>query len=429
MNPDRKRLLFIIIIGVFFFLRIFHLEESVNFSTDQSLGMLETYHLYQAKKLTLIGQTGSSWTEEGRYIFFGSLPYYIYMPVLYLANWQPLSISYLFIFLQFISLIILYRTITRVLKDWKLAIFFSFIFSLLPVVVEHSNYLWAPNLLIPLSVILIALVIKFMKAKHHRFILSGLTGLVGGIGFYIHPSFILAVGIVFGWVAFRRKWNLASLLFFIGGLVLGISPLIMFDLRHDFYNIRTVLFIFSESPQGAHSSAAKFNPHYLFPVIPFVLYAFSVVLKKIQQVNRFIVPVIFTGLGIYSFLTVLSVPSHGFGMPEGWNYPGVRKAEKIILSENVNDFNLIDLLTGDVRATSLRYLLIIDHKPPKTVDEYPDTQRLFIYSRLPVEEILKGNLWEIDVIRPVKFVKQWDIQNGVRLYLVERTKEPDTNSK
>jgi hypothetical protein len=117
---------------------------------------------------------------------------------------------------------------------------------------------------------------------------------------------------------------------------------------------------------------------------------------------------------------ILPVPSNGFHSAEGWNYHGLQKAKEIIISENRKDYNLVDLLTGDIRAIYLRALLTLSQKPPMTVDEYPDSKYLFIYSKVPIEELLKGSLWEMDVMKPLNLEEKWFLQNDIYLYLLKR---------
>ena len=72
---------------------------------------------------------------------------------------------------------------------------------------------------------------------------------------------------------------------------------------------------------------------------------------------------------------------------------------------------------------AIRYLVTIAGKPPLGVTEYPSAKTLFIYSKVPIEQILKGHLWEIDSVKPVKVVKKWPLQNDIYLYMVEKVEK------
>lgn len=413
MKSIIKWLPFLFILILFLFLRLNHINESFNFGTDQGLGMMETFEIYRTGKLPLIGQTGSSWNYNGRYIFFGSLPYYIYLPVFILSKWNPLSMAYLSIILQLASLIVIYYVISRY-RSQHLANIFGILFSSFPVIIDHSRYLWGPNLLIPLSGFLLALLIVMKKKR--SLINFFFIGLVIGMGFQINYSFLLA-GFVTIFVLILRKNSLFQYLFVLSGFILGVINLILFELRHDFYNIRTILFLLSKMHSLDKSGVVNFNYHYLLPVIVFLIYIFSLLLSKI---NKKITWLLLT-LAVSTVITVnFPVPTHGFTMVEGWNYKGVKKTEKIILSENKKGYNLVDLLTGDTRAMALRSLLILSDNPPLGITDYPTADYLFVYSKDPVEKILAGSLYELDSVRPVKLIKTWEIQNGISLYLLSR---------
>lgn len=413
----RKNLPLIVLASLFLFLRLYHLTDSLNFGTDQGLGMLETYNLYQAKKITLIAQTGVSWTVNGRYIFFGSLPYYIYMPVLIASRWNPLSISILFIFLQLVSVLFLYYVLVRFLKNTKTGNLFFFIFSVMPLMVDHSRFLWSPNLLISLSAVLISFLILIKVVKKRRDLLSLSVGFICGIGFYIHPSFLIPGILSLTYVIYKDR-RFKTIMLNLAGFIAGISPLIIFDLRHELYNLKTAFFVLSVSSGQAGSPAYRFNFHYLLPLIPFIIFFVSYVLTRM---NRYLVILFLSVFTVYSLAQVLPAPSNGYTMVAGWNWNGENKIKDIVLSENRKGYNIVDLLTGDTRGMAERYLLTVAGNPPLGVTDYPATDYLFVYSKDPIEKILSGKLWEIDSVRPVDIVKSWEIQNGIYLYLLARS--------
>ncbi len=421
MGKILKDIPLIVLILVFLFLRIYHLPESINFGSDPGIALLETYNLYKEKKLTLITLSGGSWMAEGRQIFFASTPYYLLMPFMIIFHWQPLAASYYFIFLQLISFVILYTVLKGVYKKSHLPLFFSLLFVFSPEAVEYSRFVWTSNLLIPVSNILLAVSLLISKKKNNNLILFFLLGFISGVGFGMHYSFALAIILVVFWMIAGRKFSFKKSLIFIISFLLALSPLIVFELRHDFYNLRTLFFILNQKEKSG-SALFTFNSHYLLSLIPFVIYTAAILLVKLEKVSRLFTHFLIIVYLLYSIWKILPVADCGFRMVSGWNYRGVEKAAEIILAENRENYNIVDILTGDSRAMALRYLLTIAGKKPLGVVEYPKAEALFIYSKVPIEQLFRHSMWEIDVIKPEKVIKRWHLQNGIYLYLVEKRK-------
>src|SRR3989338_2341684 len=185
-----RNIFLIPLVFIFLFLRLNHLKASLNFSTDQGLGLLETYEIYQSKKIRLIGFTGLSFTESGRYIYNSALLYYLLLPLMLLFKWNPLPASYFFIFLQLMSLIIIYGVL-RKHYGYHLSIVYSTLYVFFPPMIDYSRFIWTPNLLIPLSGLCLALLLLLKKSKKNYLLF--LLGFFWGIGLQLHYSFLLVM--------------------------------------------------------------------------------------------------------------------------------------------------------------------------------------------------------------------------------------------
>ena len=98
------------LIALFIFLRLYQLPLELNFSMDQGITLLKIFELWQEKKLTLIGPESSIKALNGRAFFHGPWIYYFLLPVMLISNWNPLAGSYLFIGLNLLGLILLFKT-------------------------------------------------------------------------------------------------------------------------------------------------------------------------------------------------------------------------------------------------------------------------------------------------------------------------------
>jgi hypothetical protein len=428
---------FLFVLFLFLFLRVYNLEDSLNFGSDQGMTLLEIYNLYKVKKIVLISQSGSSLTVFGRYFYFGPAFYYILLPILLIFSWNPLSISYFMIVLQLVSLIFIYRILKTIYPGRQTAFFFALLYAVTPIMVNYSRSVWSPNILIPLAGLILYFLLRLKPGKSKNTVLFILIGFFLGLGFQMHYSFFLTILVVFVWLAVKKQMTIKKILLLLSGLALGISPLIVFELRHNFYNLQTLWLYFTVKSGEKRVSIIQPHIHYFLNLLPFLFFIVSRQLSRLHPdqigkhcgqavISKKYKYPIFLALIFYliwSMQVILPKPSHGFTMVSGWNYSGEKKAAEIILAEDRKDYNVVDILTGDTRALAVRYLVTIAGKPPMGVTEYPSAKSLFIYSKVPIEQILKGHLWEIDCIKPVEVIKKWHLQNDIYLYLAEKVEE------
>lgn len=423
-----KRFIFILfLVIIFLFLRFYHLRESLTVGTDQGMHLLAIYNLYKEKKISLIGPV-SSFKIHGRNFFFGPATYYLSMPFFALSRWNPLSVSYFMIILQLTTFLILYKILASYRLRSKVDLYYALIFTFSPVMVNYARFLWNPNLMVPTSLLLIATLLKLKQKKSHQRVGMITAGFLLGLGMQFHYSYFLVIILTLIWLYRDKKLHLFSSLYLIIGFVIGFSPLILFELRHNFYNLRTFI-EFVLLSLAKDNAASVYTPgyipgYYALSVLPFIYLFISLLLSKLEKLGRLIPLFFILGYAAFSLAKILPIPSSGFLSADGWNYQGLSKAKEIIITTGKKDYNVVDLLTGDTRAMYLRALLTLVGKPPMTIDEYPDTKSLFLYSRVPIDKLLKGSLWEMDVIRPLKLVKTWYLQNGISLYLLEKTEKP-----
>lgn len=420
----KKRLLIVFIFLSFFFLRLWHLPQSLDFGSDQGLQLLESYKLYQSKKLSLIGPY-SSFSVGGRYFFFGPAPYYVPMPFLTATGWNPLAVSYLMIILQFIAMVLVCFSLLKYRRSFSSAVYFMFLYTFLPIIVNYSRFHWNPNYLLPVAGILLALILRATVYKK-SLLTFFVIGIFSGFGMQFHYSFALAIIFIIIWFVYYRLLSVRAFIILTLGFALGFIPIILFELRHNFYNTRTIIAYLTSKNTG--SSGFSWQEYYILCLMPFLVYLATGVLVRLRKIHTVMVSAILSLLAVYSLYTFLPVPDHGFLMTDGWNYPSILKMGKIIQSQNPKHFNIVDVLTGDTRAMALRYILTINGLPPAAETDYAGMAELYVYSRTPIDTIIKGSLWEIDASEPLQVKESWNIGNGVTLYLLEH-RSPDPVSE
>jgi len=416
MKNKQSTITLLSLIVIFLFLRLYQLPQKVNFSMEQGKILLDIYNLWQNKKITLVGLETSIKTASGRGFFQGPWVYYLPLPALLISNWHPLSPSYLIILFNLAGLIFLFKGLKNKF-NLPTAFFSGFLFTIMPRMVKFSQFIWNPNFLPFTSCLLIYLLLKISKKSSK--ILFFLTGLTLGFGLGHHYQFILIIIFSFLWMLYK-KFSFKSFLITFSGIIIAFSPLIIFELRHNFYNLKTILLILKNYQGQVIKNKVPF--HYFISFMPFIFLFISLLLEKIFDKKTFLQIIFVSLLILYSFLKIVPPSDSGFTMPQHWNFPSVTKTAEIIFHENYSRYNIANLLYGDTRAHALRYLLTVKKDPPLPVEQYSNADSLFAVSYQKGEQTIKNPVWEISSFCPCIVKKEWKINNQVNLFLLEKIK-------
>lgn len=410
----QKELILLFLIVLYLVVRLYQLPQVVNFSMDQGTTLLKIFELWQTKKLTLIGPESSLKTINGLSFFHGPWIYYYLLPFLLIGNWNPIYGSYAFIILNLLSLLILFKCINKFF-NFRVSFICCLFFILDITSVRFSQFLWNPNFLLFTSSLLIYFWLEIIHKP--KFLHFSLIGLVFGfsLGSHFQTIIILFIFLVF---MLLKKISLKYYFCILSGILLGLTPLLLFELKHNFYNLQILKLIFTK---GLYSPVQWPLPGYYFlSLLPFIFLLAAIVLNKLMVKNRYLAGIIITIFIFYSVMQITASPASGFTMPEGWNLAGYKKVSQLILKENKNNYNVASLLSGDTRDYPLRYLLTIANHPPKLIDQYQQLKYLFVISR-GNNSIINNPVWEINTFCPCRISKIWPIQNNINLYLLEKS--------
>ncbi len=205
-----------------------------------------------------------------------------------------------------------------------------------------------------------------------------------------------------------------GVLFILFGFCLGSLPLILFDLRNGFYNI--TVFLSSIKNLGSNSESIQFGSYYLISLIPFVIYFAAYFIARIKKSYAYAAYTFLVFYIISALVYVIPSPKKGFDMVDNWNYPSLAKASNIVISENPQNYNIVDQLTGDNRAMAMRYLLASQGSKPMGVTNYPESDYLYVITHEPLQKILENPVWEISSGDNTNELKRWKINKSVTLY-------------
>lgn len=412
MKKEKRFLL--ILIFIYLFVRLYQLPQRFNFSMDQGTTLIKVYQLWQEKKLTFIGPKSSIESVNKHTFFHGPWIYYFLLPLMLVSHWEPLAGSLLFVITNLLALVFLCLGIKEKF-GFKTALITGLFFNLSPMMINFSLFFWNPNFLPFCTACLIYLWIKISKTKNFLYFFP--AGLIIGFGLSNHFLFILATIPFLTWVL-KRKLSLKALIVFIEGLLIPFLPLILFELKHDFYNLKTALDILRFGSQQGVSFPPP--PHYYLSLLPYFFLIVALTIRKIYKKSSLIAKGFILGFIIYSLIKIIPKPQSGYTMPPGWNYLTIKKTAQIILKENKNHYNVANLLYGDTRAYALRSLLTVAGKKPMKINEYPVGENLFVVSYKNKEEVIKLPTWEVSSFCPCRVEKAWKIKNNINLYLLKK---------
>ncbi len=403
-----KILLIIFLIGSFFFLRLYKIEQRVNFSMDQGMFLLRSWDIYKNKEITLIGPTASPIVNQHQF-FQGPLIYYSLIILMMMSGWNVVAASYFLVFFNFLALAALYASAEKIFNK-KTAIITAIVYIFMPALIDFSNFIWNPNLLLTLTPFFIFSGVKSLENKKWWNYL--IWGMLGGICFQFHFQFALILLFVFLFLIFKKQ-SVKNIFLFIVGALIGYSPLLIFDLRNNFYNIKTIL----EWLKYGGDEKFVFHVYYFLSFMPFICLGLGWFLNKLKN-RKILVLLMIVFIG-NSFLKVIR-QNKAFGMPDNWNYILQKETvEKILENGCPGNFNVAETIGGDTRSHDLRFLLTIKGCEPMGVEEYPMAEKLFLVA--PIERPVETEtVWEVESLGKFKINRKEKLNEKIWFYELEK---------
>jgi hypothetical protein len=410
----RKTLfIFLLITGLSLFIRFWHFGELVNFHGDPPFYLHEVADMLDAGKIRLTGPIVMSKMIEGRGFFSGPLHYYVVALLGLATNWNVVLMTAFFTLLWIVFFIFTFVWLRNKFGN-LIALTVYAVISFLPVFMPLSRTMWNPHF-VPLFGILF---LWALDKRGRNTIYYFLSGLFFGLGLNVHYSTVLWIPIVF-WVVGqemrKRKFLLKNWLLFSGGVFLAELPLVLFELRHNFYNLKTIIF---QLKYGELSRGYTFAlPYYfLYPGIPVFGFLLGYCLQKLMKTK------IFTPLTVLLVLVILLFLKQDLGVygqkgayPRGWNLARQKQVVDLIIADNEPEFEVAETINSDTRAAEIRWWLRRKNIQVMGVADYDKARVLYLIApkrRPPVSE----TVWEVSAMRPFKIEFQKDLGEGLYLY-------------
>jgi len=469
-----------LVMGVF--LRFYKLTGFTTFLGDQGRDAIVVKRILTLEHLPAIGAP----TSIGQ-VYLGPFYYYFITPWLWFFHLNPVGLVFGVALFSSIYLLINY-IIVKELFDKKIALISTIFLSFSSILIDFSRFSWNPNLLPLFTLLTVYFVIKSLKTnKWYFFALSGaflsFSIQLHYLSLFLIPS--ITILLINNLIKKIKQSNNVTMKQFVNYLlmlfsfILFSSPLIVFDLRHNFLNSKLFLALFQSSGTSfltkinslfdsfyylnLYSFNINLNKFFVYLLLFFLTIILFTLIKKRSNLKTFIFIFFLTilGMSLYSgpkyphyfvilyplyyiiisrflifpkeakwekYLTILFII--GFIFLNFQKYPYLRSLpnNQITLSknvaqkiyDNVNDKKFtVTALPEKYSDSTYRYFLEIWGKRSLEKDSLEKANELFVVCEKKCDIIIGNPMWDIAFFAPNKIVGEWEVR-GVKIYKLVR---------
>lgn len=237
------------------YMRLYKIADYMVFLGDEGRDVLVVKHILDGN-ITLLGPTAS----VGGF-FLGPIYYYMMAPFLFLFNYNPVGPAVMVALFGVATVWLVYK-VTKEFFGYYPGLIAALLYAVAPLVIIYSRSSWNPNTVPFFSLLMLYLVCLGTIKKSWIKILA--AGILFGILLQLHylTTFLgVVVGMYVLIASFYQSKNLTRgsislikrYLIFASGTLLGWSPFLLFELRHGFQNIQSIVkFIFESGETGGN---------------------------------------------------------------------------------------------------------------------------------------------------------------------------------
>lgn len=241
MKKNTLILLFLISL-IAIFLRAYKIESLAIFLADQASDSTKVYEMIKGR-LTLLGPI----TSVGGF-FNGPIVYYLMFPFYFIFKGEPIAGTVFQTFLQIITIPLIF-ILGKKLKNETVGLIASFLFAISPLMIDYSRAGFNAHPAILFSTLIIYVFLSLINN------FSVVKGIVLGIliGFILQMHYLsisIALFIFFYPIMLDRKLlKIKYYLTIFLGIIVGLSPFLLFEIRHQFLNLNLLIkYILSNKP-------------------------------------------------------------------------------------------------------------------------------------------------------------------------------------
>ncbi len=235
-------LISVLLVGAY--LRLYRIADYLTFLGDEGRDVLIVKRMIVDGKWTLLGPTAS---VGGFYM--GPIYYYFMLPFLWAAKLDPVGPAIMVALFGIATILLLYRFCSEYFGRFA-GLVASSLYAVSPLVIAYSRSSWNPNIVPFFSTLLIYICLKLIEQKKVLYALY--IGIILGIGIQLHYTFLFLFPVVIIWIVlYGRSVILPSVLYGLVGFIIGFSPFLAFEFRHEFTNSKGILaFVFAGKDTG-----------------------------------------------------------------------------------------------------------------------------------------------------------------------------------
>lgn len=259
-NNKLEFVLLIIILLIGAFLRLYKINEYMTFLGDEGRDAIIVRNFITKGDLMLIGPG----TSVGN-MYLGSLYYYLMAPALLLANFSPVGPAVQIALLGVVTIFLVWF----VGREWfpssktnYAALIATFLYAISPVIIYYSRSSWNPNIMPFFALLSIYAIWRVWIKKEYGW----LTVLGVSYAFVLQSHYfglLLAPTLGLFWLLSYKKEIIKPTLKGLGFFLFLMSPLVIFDVRHNWLNTRAIIAFLS-----AKQATVSFQPLSTLPKIP-----------------------------------------------------------------------------------------------------------------------------------------------------------------
>ena len=246
----------IILLGSF--LRFYRLPQSTSFLNDTVRDIDKVREIIQERKLVLLGPPTSIGSKEVGYgtVYFGPIFYYLLLPFLFLSRLDPMGPVLFVAALNSLSILGIFFLGLKIFDREYLALIISSLLCFSAGHIYYSRFVWNPNLLVFFSIL--SLIFFYLSLENKNSVYSFLLGIFLGVTIQLHYVSVFLGIFSFGYF-FLKKEKRKFLFWMLLGELIIFSPLLIFELRHNYLNLRSLIFIINQGLSRARVGFSLYN--------------------------------------------------------------------------------------------------------------------------------------------------------------------------
>lgn len=250
LKVEKKYFLgFLLVLFLAAFLRLYKIDQYMTFLGDEGRDALIVRNMILNHHFPLIGPP----TSVGN-IYLGPLYYYMMFIPFLLTDSNPVSASIMVALFGVATVAMIYY-LGKIWFNRKSALIGSFLYAISPVTISYSNFSWNPNPLPFFALFSILGLYKVHKSGNFLWLILTAISIAACLQLHYLAFILIPISLIlWGYEIFlRKKYNKPCInlglgtVFSIVVFLMLMSPLLFFDLRHNFLNSKALIHLFTST--------------------------------------------------------------------------------------------------------------------------------------------------------------------------------------